>query len=105
MTTILREEIESQHKKAVKAWDGEKRAAIKKAKALKGKKGKDAMEQVEQEYAIKLQDLETKYSQELDKDFKKMASLMTVSDASLAQSVSPSSIVAKSNKKSKVNSL
>ena len=66
MTTALREEIESQHKKALKALDGEKRAAIKKAKTLKGKKGKDALEQVEQEFATKLQDLEEKYAQELE---------------------------------------
>ena len=36
------EEMESRHRKEVKALDGEKRAALKKAKALKGKKGKDA---------------------------------------------------------------
>jgi hypothetical protein len=38
------EEIQSRHKKELKALDGEKRSAIKKAKALKGKKGKDALE-------------------------------------------------------------
>jgi len=41
---MSREEIESRHKKELKALDGEKRAALKKAKALKGKKGKDAIE-------------------------------------------------------------
>jgi hypothetical protein len=38
------EEVQSRHRKEVKAWDGEKRAALKKAKALKGKKGKDALD-------------------------------------------------------------
>jgi len=37
------EEIQTCHKKELKAIDGEKRAAIKKAKALKGKKGKEAL--------------------------------------------------------------
>ena len=35
------EELLSQHRKESKALDGEKRAAIKKAKATKGKKAKD----------------------------------------------------------------
>ena len=35
------EELLSQHRKEIKALDGEKRAAIKKAKATKGKKSKD----------------------------------------------------------------
>ena len=39
-----REEVESRHKKELKALEGEKRAALKKAKALKGKKGKEAIE-------------------------------------------------------------
>jgi hypothetical protein len=38
------EEIETRHKKELKAWEGEKRAALKKSKALKGKKGKEAVE-------------------------------------------------------------
>jgi hypothetical protein len=37
------EEIQSCHKKELKALEGEKRSAIKKAKGLKGKKGKDAL--------------------------------------------------------------
>lgn len=37
------EETQTRHKKELKALDGEKRAAIKKAKALKGKKGKEAL--------------------------------------------------------------
>jgi hypothetical protein len=37
------DEIQTRHKKELKALDGEKRAAIKKAKALKGKKGKEAL--------------------------------------------------------------
>ena len=35
------EELLSQHRKEIKALDGEKRAAVKKAKATKGKKAKD----------------------------------------------------------------
>lgn len=35
------EELLAQHRKELKALDGEKRAAIKKAKATKGKKAKD----------------------------------------------------------------
>lgn len=62
---VSKEDIESQYKKALKALDGEKRAAIKKAKALKGKKGKDALEQVEQEFSTKLQELESKHAEEL----------------------------------------
>jgi hypothetical protein len=41
------EEVQSRHRKEVKAWDGEKRAALKKAKALKGKKGKETLERYE----------------------------------------------------------
>ena len=37
-----KDELESRHKKEAKALEGEKRAALKKAKALKGKKGKEA---------------------------------------------------------------
>jgi hypothetical protein len=42
-TTESREEMETRHKKELKAWDGEKRAAVKKAKGTKGKKAKDVM--------------------------------------------------------------
>jgi hypothetical protein len=35
------DELLAQHRKEIKALDGEKRAAIKKAKATKGKKSKD----------------------------------------------------------------
>jgi hypothetical protein len=35
------EELLSQHRKEIKSLDGEKRAAIKKAKSTKGKKAKD----------------------------------------------------------------
>jgi hypothetical protein len=41
---MSKEEVEGRHKKELKAFDGEKRAALKKAKALKGKKGKEAVE-------------------------------------------------------------
>jgi hypothetical protein len=37
------EEIQSRHKKELKVLDGEKRSAIKKAKALKGQRGKEAL--------------------------------------------------------------
>jgi hypothetical protein len=40
---MSKEEVESRHKKELKAFDGEKRAALKKTKALKGKKGKEAI--------------------------------------------------------------
>jgi hypothetical protein len=43
---VTMEEVQSRHKKELKALDGEKRSAIKKAKALKGKKGKDALERL-----------------------------------------------------------
>lgn len=33
--------LESRHRKELKAWEGEKRAALKKAKATKGKKAKE----------------------------------------------------------------
>jgi OTU domain-containing protein 6 len=59
------EELESAHKKAMKALEGEKRATIKKAKALKGKKSKDAMEAAEAEYVTKLQNLEASYQENL----------------------------------------
>ena len=37
------EEMETRHRKEVKSLEGEKRAALKKAKTLKGKKGRDAL--------------------------------------------------------------
>jgi OTU domain-containing protein 6 len=65
MMSSTQEELESAYKKAVKTLDGEKRAAIKKAKGTKGKKAKEALAQVEEEYATKLKDLETKHEQQL----------------------------------------
>jgi OTU domain-containing protein 6 len=62
-----REEIETSHKKALKSLDGEKRAAIKKAKGTKGKKAKEALAAVEEEYATKLKDLEYSYQETLSK--------------------------------------
>mmetsp|Transcript_22706 Transcript_22706/g.43127 ORF Transcript_22706/g.43127 Transcript_22706/m.43127 type:complete len:282 (+) Transcript_22706:76-921(+) len=62
---MSREEIESRHKKELKALDGEKRAALKKAKALKGKKGKDAIESAEKEFEAKLEQLKAKHAEEL----------------------------------------
>jgi hypothetical protein len=38
------EEAQSRHRKQVKALEGEKRAAVKKAKGSKGKKAKDALQ-------------------------------------------------------------
>lgn len=63
MTT--HEEIQSAHKKALKSLDGEKRAAIKKAKALKGKKGKDALAALEDDFATKLKTLESNLEKDL----------------------------------------
>lgn len=60
-----REELETAHKKSLKALEGEKRAAVKKAKALKGKKGKDALEAVEVDYTTKLHNLEASYQERL----------------------------------------
>lgn len=47
---MSRQEAESKHKKELKALDGEKRAALKKAKTLKGKKGKEATERYVRTY-------------------------------------------------------
>ena len=41
MTDMTREYVEARHRKELKALEGEKRAALKKAKATKGKKAKD----------------------------------------------------------------
>lgn len=60
-----KEELETAHKKALKALEGEKRAAIKKAKALKGKKGKEALASVETEFADKLKALEAKHQEDV----------------------------------------
>jgi hypothetical protein len=59
-TTTTIDEVELTYKKALKTWEGEKRAAIKKVKTLKGKKkSKDvALAAVESEYDIKLQTLQ-----------------------------------------------
>ena len=59
--SLSKEELETAHKKALKALEGEKRAAIKKAKALKGKKGKEALAATETEFADKLKALEEKH--------------------------------------------
>lgn len=60
-----KDELESKLKKELKSLDGEKRAAIKKAKSTKGKKAKDAVAAVEEEYAKKVADLEAKHQQAL----------------------------------------
>jgi hypothetical protein len=41
MTDLTRENVEARHRKELKALEGERRAALKKAKATKGKKAKD----------------------------------------------------------------
>lgn len=60
-----REEVESEYKKAMKALEGEKRAATKKAKSLKGKKGKDAMAAVDDEYDAKTKTLQATLEKDL----------------------------------------
>lgn len=60
-----REELESAYKKAVKSLEGEKRAAIKKAKGTKGKKAKQAISAVEDEYASRLKDMQQEHELKL----------------------------------------
>jgi len=55
----------AQHRKELKSFDGEKRAAIKKAKALKGKKGKEALASLEKEFDEKLKLLKDKHGKEI----------------------------------------
>ena len=62
---MSKEDIEASHKKALKSLDGEKRAAIKKAKGMKGKKGKAALAAAEEEFAAKLKALEASYQEHL----------------------------------------
>lgn len=50
-----------EYKKALKAWEGEKRAAIKKAKSVKGKKAKETLAQIETDYDAKLQALQSQF--------------------------------------------
>jgi OTU domain-containing protein 6 len=59
------EELEAAFKKAVKNLEGEKRAAIKKAKGTKGKKAKDAIADVDEEYDAKLKELQTNHEIQL----------------------------------------
>lgn len=58
-------EIEASHKKALKSLEGEKRAALKKAKGMKGKKGKEALAAVEKDFATRLKVLEDSYKESL----------------------------------------
>jgi len=62
---MSKEDMEASHKKALKSLDGEKRAAIKKAKGMKGKKGKAALAAAEEEFAAKLKALEASYQEHL----------------------------------------
>jgi OTU domain-containing protein 6 len=63
----MSEEVTARHKKELKALDGEKRAALKKAKttAGKGKKAKDVLAALEAEYETKLKELEARHESEL----------------------------------------
>lgn len=67
-SSLCKEELESSHKKALKALEGEKRAAIKKAKTLKGKKAKEALAALESEYDNKTKQLEAEYQVQLTSD-------------------------------------
>ena len=51
----------AEYKKALKTLEGEQRAALKKAKALKGAKGKEAVTRIEEEFAQKTRDLWNQY--------------------------------------------
>jgi OTU domain-containing protein 6 len=62
---MSKEEIEVSHKKALKSLEGEKRSALKKAKGMKGKKGKEALAAVEVDFAAKLKALEGSYQESL----------------------------------------
>ena len=58
------EELQSKHRKELKSLEGEKRAAIKKAKSTKGKKSKELLKELEEQYETKLQTLQAKYATE-----------------------------------------
>jgi OTU domain-containing protein 6 len=60
-----KEELESAHKKALKILEGEKRAAVKKAKGTKGKKAKEAIALAEEEFAARLKTLKEEHEQKL----------------------------------------
>jgi OTU domain-containing protein 6 len=60
---MSKEEIESSYKKALKSLEGEKRSAIKKAKGIKGKKGKEALALVEKDFTNKLKALEASHQE------------------------------------------
>ncbi|CAB9528828.1 OTU domain-containing protein 6B [Seminavis robusta] len=61
------EETQARHRKELKALDGEKRSALKKAKgtAGKGKKGKEKLAELEAEYDAKQKALEEKHAKEI----------------------------------------
>ncbi|KAG7363814.1 OTU-like cysteine protease [Nitzschia inconspicua] len=75
--TSSKEELDVSYKKALKSLEGEKRAAIKKAKALKGKKGKDALAAVESEYEEKMKRIVDEYQTNL-------AAIITTMEESLS---------------------
>mmetsp|Transcript_31398 Transcript_31398/g.34754 ORF Transcript_31398/g.34754 Transcript_31398/m.34754 type:complete len:281 (+) Transcript_31398:65-907(+) len=55
----------ARHKKELKSYEGEKRAAMKKAKSLRGKKGKEALASLEAEFEENFIILKRKQKQEL----------------------------------------
>jgi len=59
------DEILTRHKKELKSLEGEKRASLKKAKALKGKKGKEAFESLAKQFEEKLKLLQDKHETEI----------------------------------------
>mmetsp|Transcript_16352 Transcript_16352/g.29546 ORF Transcript_16352/g.29546 Transcript_16352/m.29546 type:complete len:191 (+) Transcript_16352:45-617(+) len=59
------EETQSRHRKELKTLEGEKRAALKKAKGTKGKKAKEVLKELEDEYETKLSDMKERHEQEL----------------------------------------
>ena len=81
---MSKEELEHVHKKALKSLEGEKRAAIKKAKGLKGKKGKEAFVAVEVDFATKLKALEGSYQKSL--------AALAVESLEISPDVSPTDI-------------
>eukprot|EP00591_Stephanopyxis_turris_P005165 CAMPEP_0195520178 /NCGR_PEP_ID=MMETSP0794_2-20130614/16337_1 /TAXON_ID=515487 /ORGANISM="Stephanopyxis turris, Strain CCMP 815" /LENGTH=299 /DNA_ID=CAMNT_0040649475 /DNA_START=52 /DNA_END=951 /DNA_ORIENTATION=+ len=57
--------IETRHRKELKSLEGSKRADIKKLKSTKGKKGKEALATLEQDYIAKEQILKEKHANEI----------------------------------------
>lgn len=62
---ITKEEIETAHRKDLKSLEGEKRAAVKKAKGTKGKKAKQAIAAVEDDFAARGKLLQMNHEEKL----------------------------------------